>query len=102
MYSGRICLCTICSVWCKTTLITGGVGGVGADPPTFKIRTFFLISLALSVPIFRKKMSVTGMPSFFFFKKNRLGCVHLLIVLFQVITISVLLSVLLNALLSAL
>ena len=28
----------ICSVWSKTTLVTGGVGGAGEDPPTFKIR----------------------------------------------------------------
>ena len=36
------CLCTICSVWSKTTLITGGVGGAGAGPPTFKLGTILL------------------------------------------------------------
>ena len=35
-------LCTICSVWSKISLITGSVSGAGADPPTCKMRTFFL------------------------------------------------------------
>ena len=39
------------SVWSKTTLNTGGVGGAGAGPPTCKTRTFFLIPLALTMPI---------------------------------------------------
>ena len=42
---------TICSVWSKTTLITGDMGGAGVDPPSCKTGTFFLRSLALSVPI---------------------------------------------------
>ena len=42
------------SVWSKTTLITGGVGGAGADTPTCKTSTPLLRSLALSsVPIYR-------------------------------------------------
>ena len=32
-----------------------GVGGAGADSPTSKMRTFFLMQLALSVLIFNKK-----------------------------------------------
>ena len=43
------------SVWSKTTLITGGVGGTGVDLSSWKTGTF-LMSLALSVPIF----SVSG------------------------------------------
>ena len=41
----ELCLCTICSVWSKTTLITGG--GAGANPPSCKTGTFFLMSLAI-------------------------------------------------------
>ena len=51
------CLCTICSVWSKTTLITGGVGGTGVNPPSCKMGTFFLGSLALNVPIYRNFQS---------------------------------------------
>ena len=39
------------SVWGKTTLITGSVGGAGAGPPTLKMGTFFHIPLALTMPI---------------------------------------------------
>ena len=41
------CLCS------KPTLITGGVDGAGVDPPSWKMNTFFLRSLALSLPIYR-------------------------------------------------
>ena len=51
------CLYTICSVWSKTTLITGSVGGTGVDPPSCKTSTFFLRSLALRVPIYRNFQS---------------------------------------------
>ena len=34
-------------VWNKTTLITGGAGGAGVDPPTCKMGIFFIISLTL-------------------------------------------------------
>ena len=27
-------------LWSKTTLITGGVGGAGMDPPTYKMGDF--------------------------------------------------------------
>ena len=37
------------------TLISSLVGGAGADPPTNKMRAFFLMPLALSVPTFNKK-----------------------------------------------
>ena len=40
--------CGLASVWYKTTLNTGGVGGAGQ---TLKIRTSFLMSLALRIPI---------------------------------------------------
>ena len=36
-----------------------GVGGAGADPPTSKIGTFFLMALALSVTIFNEKYHQT-------------------------------------------
>ena len=39
-------------IWSKTTLIESGVGGAGVDPPPTKMDTFFLRSLALSVPIY--------------------------------------------------
>ena len=29
------------SVWSKTNLISGGVGGAGVDPPSWKMGTFF-------------------------------------------------------------
>ena len=40
-------------LWSKTTLITGGVGRTVVSPPSWKIDTFFLMSLALSLPIYR-------------------------------------------------
>ena len=48
--------CTPALLWSKTTLITGGVGVTGMDPPSCKNgknSTSFLRSLALSVPIYR-------------------------------------------------
>ena len=47
----EICLRTKASVWSKTSLNTGGVGGTGEDPPTCKMETFFM-SLTLTEPIF--------------------------------------------------
>ena len=44
-------LCTIYSVWSKTNLIPGGMGGAKTDPQTCKMRTIFIMSLALRVPI---------------------------------------------------
>ena len=44
-------------VWNKTTLITGGVGGAGVVPPSWKKGTIFLWSLVLSVPIHRNFQS---------------------------------------------
>ena len=41
------------SVQSKTTLIMSSVGGAAVDPPPRKMNTFFLRSLALSVPIYR-------------------------------------------------
>ena len=38
------------SVWSKTTLNTGGMGGAREDPPTCKMGTFFVISLTLTEP----------------------------------------------------
>ena len=55
--------CTTCSVWSKTALIIGGVGA-GADSQTCKTGTFFLMSLALFVPIFRKKNYLNKIASF--------------------------------------
>ena len=49
--------CTIALLWSKTSLITGGVGRAGVDPPSRKTNTFFLRSLALSAPIFRNFQS---------------------------------------------
>ena len=40
-------------LWSKTTLIASCVGGKGANPPTQKMRKNFLMSLALSMPIYR-------------------------------------------------
>ena len=40
-------------LWSKTILATSSVGGPGVDPPPRKIKTFFLMSLALSVPFYR-------------------------------------------------
>ena len=48
------------SVWSKTSLITGSVGGEGVDLPSCKMGTFFLRSLALSVPIYRHFQSNGG------------------------------------------
>ena len=47
----------------QTTLITGIVGGAGIDPPPWKMDTFFLGSLALSMPFFLEisnQMEVNG------------------------------------------
>ena len=49
--------CTIGSLRSKTTLISGSVDGTGVDPPYYKMGTFFLRSLALSVPIYRNFQS---------------------------------------------
>ena len=48
-------------LWSKTTLIPSCVEGAGADPPMYKIRIIFPMSLALSVsvPIFNKKFHRT-------------------------------------------
>ena len=40
------------SVWSKTNLKSGGVGGAGADPPTYEMRIFFHMSLKLTEPSF--------------------------------------------------
>ena len=45
------CFKPVASVRSKTTLITGGVGETGEDPPTRKMGTFFQIPLALTMPI---------------------------------------------------
>ena len=45
------------SVWSKTTLITGGVGGERVNPPSWKTGKFFLRSLTLSEPIYRNFQS---------------------------------------------
>ena len=42
-------------LWSKTTLIANCVEEKGASPPPYKMRKIFLMSLALSVPIFNKK-----------------------------------------------
>ena len=47
----EICLHTKASVWSKTSLNTGCVGGTWVNPPSCKMNTFFLRSLALSMPI---------------------------------------------------
>ena len=47
----------IASVRSKTTLISGCVCGKWVDPPFCKINTFFLMSLALCVPICRNFQS---------------------------------------------
>ena len=38
------------SVWGKTNLIAGSVGGAGTGPPTCEMGTFFHIPLALTMP----------------------------------------------------
>ena len=45
--------CTNALLWSKTILTIGSVGGPGVDPAPKKMNTFFLRSLALSVPIYR-------------------------------------------------
>ena len=46
------------SVWSKTSLNRGCVGGIWVDPPTCKMNTtFFLRSLGLSMPIYRNFQS---------------------------------------------
>ena len=50
-------LCTIACFWSKTTLIASSVSGAGVNPPFCKMGTFFLRSLALSVPIRRNFQS---------------------------------------------
>ena len=49
---GQACVIhKILYIWSKTTLISSGVGGARVDPPPAKINTYFLRSLAHSVPI---------------------------------------------------
>ena len=45
------------SVCSKTTLIASSVSGAGVNPPFCKMGTFFLRSLALSIPIYRNFQS---------------------------------------------
>ena len=42
----------LASVWSKTALNTGGVGGAGADTQTWKMKTSFFMSLEFRMPIF--------------------------------------------------
>ena len=42
-------------LWSKTILIASWVREKGVNDPSYKMRTIFLMSLALSVPIFNKK-----------------------------------------------
>ena len=42
----------LASVWDKTTLNTGNVGGAGVDPQTWKMGSSFLMSLAHCIPIY--------------------------------------------------
>ena len=42
----------LASVWSKITLNTGNMCGARADPQTLKMSRFFLMSLALCMPIF--------------------------------------------------
>ena len=42
--------------WSKTTLIASCVGGKGVNAPAYKIKTIFLMSLALSVPSSTKNL----------------------------------------------
>ena len=44
----------IASICRKTTLIPDYVGGTESDPPIYKMRMIFLMSLALNVLIFNK------------------------------------------------
>ena len=44
---------TKASVWSKTNLNPGCVGGTWADPPSCKMNKFFLRSLALSMSIYK-------------------------------------------------
>ena len=43
------------SVWSKTNIIKGTVGGVGAGQPTCKLGMFFPMSLALTMPIIKNE-----------------------------------------------
>ena len=43
------------SIFTYRTLISRSVGVAGEDPPTYKMRAFFLMPFALSVPILNKK-----------------------------------------------
>ena len=45
-------LLPLATVWSKTDLNTGGVGGTGVDPQTWKMGISFLMSLVLRMPIF--------------------------------------------------
>ena len=58
IFKVRIVCCMIHSVWCKTTLITGSVGGTGKDPLTCKVRAFFsyLVYSALALVISKIKV----------------------------------------------
>ena len=47
-----------CIIVCCGELICG-VGGSGADSPSSKMRTFFLMALALSMTIFNQKYHQT-------------------------------------------
>ena len=46
----EICLRTKASVWSKTSLNTGSVGGAGLDPPICKMGTLFFMPLTLTEP----------------------------------------------------
>ena len=43
----------LASVWSKTTLNNGGVDGVGADPRTCKMRTYFLIGFIVEIFVWK-------------------------------------------------
>ena len=55
-----ISLCLLALFWSKTTLNTGCVHGIWVDPTSCKMGSFFLRSLALSVPICRNFQSNRG------------------------------------------
>ena len=48
------------NLWSKTILIASSVSGAGVNPPFCKMGTFFLRSLARSVPIYRNFQSNGG------------------------------------------
>ena len=55
---------TLGSVWIKTTLntVTGSVSGAGADPQTWKMGSYFLLSLAHRIPLrIREKLSIKNL-----------------------------------------